>query len=322
MRLPTSAHVCPKPAVDAGQRVGQAYDALVNSDSSRVVVIAVVIAVLGGGGFLWWRHQQGRPARAPAPPAAVQPVARPAQPVAPLPPPAPPAPEPAVRHPVAAAEGGGALPALDQADAFVKNLLLELLGRRTVQAFLVNEGLVRKFVATVDNLGRDHAPSGMWPVVPTQGRFETEAQRDGVVLARANAERYAPFVAFVAAADARRTVAVYRRLYPLFQQAYEDLGYPGKYFNDRVIDVIDDLLATPDLAQPPKVKRVEVPGASGARGPGGLFLFDDPGLESRTAGQKLLLRMGHVNAVKVKAKLGEIRKQLAVDFAAGVAGGK
>ena len=45
------------------------------------------------------------------------------------------------------------------------------------------------------------------------------------------------------AIDARKLVAVYSRFYPLFQRAYRELGYPNKYFNDRLIEAIDDLLA-------------------------------------------------------------------------------
>ena len=35
--------------------------------------------------------------------------------------------------------------------------------------------------------------------------------------------------------DVKALALVYQRLYPLFQQSYEDLGYPGKYFNDRLV---------------------------------------------------------------------------------------
>ncbi len=41
-----------------------------------------------------------------------------------------------------------------------------------------------------------------------------------------------------------------------------------------------------------------------------LYEFADPDLETRSAGQKMLLRMGRENAARVKAKLGEIRREL------------
>ncbi len=38
-----------------------------------------------------------------------------------------------------------------------------------------------------------------------------------------------------------------------------------------------------------------------------MYTFADPALESRPAGQKLLIRMGPENAAAIKAKLTELR---------------
>ena len=94
-------------------------------------------------------------------------------------------------------------------------------------------------------------------------------------------------------------MAVYVHFYPLFQQEYEELGYPGKYFNDRLVQVIDHLLAAP-----------EVQGTVLLTQPKVLYQFADPKLEELSAGQKILVRMGGENAAKVKAKLREIRSAL------------
>ena len=87
--------------------------------------------------------------------------------------------------------------------------------------------------------------------------------------------------------------------YPLFQDAYENLGHPPQYFNDRLIEVIDHLLATPD-----------VKGQIALAQPGVLYKFADPKLESKSAGQKLLIRMGSENASAIKARLRELRSAL------------
>jgi hypothetical protein len=41
-----------------------------------------------------------------------------------------------------------------------------------------------------------------------------------------------------------------------------------------------------------------------------MYEFADPDLEARSAGQKILLRMGAGNAGRVKAKLRDFRRQL------------
>jgi Protein of unknown function (DUF3014) len=96
--------------------------------------------------------------------------------------------------------------------------------------------------------------------------------------------------------DMQQVAAVYVHFYPLFQGAYQDLGYPNGYFNDRLVQVIDNLLATPQPAAPIQLVRPNV-----------MYTFADPALESRPAGQKLLIRMGPENAAAVKAKLTELR---------------
>ena len=96
------------------------------------------------------------------------------------------------------------------------------------------------------------------------------------------------------------TAALYRRLYPQFQKAYEDLGNPEGYFNDRVIEVIDHLLSAP--AAPATIALAQ---------PSVYYVFADPALEAESAGRKLLLRMGPGNAARVQAKLREIRALIA-----------
>ena len=97
-------------------------------------------------------------------------------------------------------------------------------------------------MATVNNLASDQPGAGLWPVNPTPGAFETETRDGALIISPRNAERYVPFVHFAESVDTRRAAALYFRLYPLLQRAYEDLGFPGKYLNDRVVEVIDNLL--------------------------------------------------------------------------------
>ena len=103
----------------------------------------------------------------------------------------------------------------------------------------------------------------------------------------------------LASVDARALVSTYVRAYPLFQKAYRELGYPKGNFNDRLVEAIDDMLAAPEIAAPVALIRPKV-----------LYEFADPDLETRSAGQKVLIRMGAANAAQVKAKLREIRKEL------------
>ncbi len=99
--------------------------------------------------------------------------------------------------------------------------------------------------------------------------------------------------------NVERLVVSYVRLYPLFQQAYLELGYPQGYFNDRLISVIDHLLAAPELSTPLYVSQPKV-----------LYEFVDPELEDLSAGHKIMVRVGVDNERRLKAQLRKIRAAL------------
>lgn len=273
------------------------------SPASRVGIGVVALALVGGA--FWWGRRQATPPPAPAPPPVAQPVSTPP------PPPAPAPAKPAIAHPIETPPSKPALPGLDSSDDFLKKALDDLIGRKSVLSFVIVDGLARRFVSTVNNLATDNAPSSHWPVNRTAGRFETETGAGGAVISGLNAERYAPFVQLVDGVDTQRAVALYRRIYPLLQRAYEDLGFPGQYFNDRVVEVIDNLLATPTVTGPLKVKQLTADGKPRPPTAGGLYIFDDPALESCTAGQKIMLRVGPDNQRRLKAKLADIRRRIA-----------
>ena len=162
------------------------------------------------------------------------------------------------------------------------------------------DGIIRHIVATVDNLPRKTIAIAILPVKPAGGPFVTGTDAGGMLIASDNAARYAAYVSAAEAIDAERLAGFYVRLYPLFQQAYVELGYPNGYFNDRLIGVIDHLLAAPEPKAPVYLAQPRV-----------VFEFTDPQLESLSAGQKILVRVGADNEMRIKAKLRELRKLLA-----------
>ena len=246
----------------------------------------VVAAAIAFAGWYWYSSRQRPAAATPVVPAAA---------------PAPVSPEPQISHPIAAdnAAASAALPALNDSDQVAHDSLVGVLGRHAVEQFLVPQNIVRHLVATVDNLPRRKLAAELRPVKPTPGQTASATQGEITTLSDANFERYAPLMRVVQATDVKALALLYERLYPLFQQSYEDLGYPGKYFNDRLVEVIDQLLQAPEVSAPIKLVQPKV-----------FYEYADPGLESRSAGQKLLIRMGPANARAIKAKLREFRAEI------------
>jgi hypothetical protein len=259
--------------------------------------VAAVLAAAVVGLAAWYALDRREAEPPPAPAVA---VATPAS---------APAPPPPIRHPIEAAPA----PAATDDAVTPESALTRLFGRKTVLSMFQLDGFARRFVATVDNLARAHASSRLWPVTPPDGRFSVLQADGGEVISPDNGLRYTPYVLLLETVDLRQAAEAYRSLYPLMQQAYEDLGYPKAYFNDRLVDVIDHLLATPEPTGPIAVKMQEIKGPVRPERPWVLYQFSDPWLESLSAGQKMLLRMGPVNERRVKAKLVEIRRLIAAD---------
>ena len=218
--------------------------------------------------------------------------------------------EPAIRYPL---PDIASAPAAGPADA--EHVLAEVFGAKPVRTLFQLQDFPRRFVATVDNLGRSQAPSGLWPVNPAGGRFIVDRRGETLVLGADNAQRYTPYVLLLENVDMTALAAAYTRLYPLLQQAYEELGYPRRYFNDRLVQVIDQLLATPVPEAPLKMHLPTIAAAEQPQRPWVLYEFDDPALQSLSAGQRLLLRMGPVNERRVKARLAEFRRLVAGEAA-------
>src|SRR5258707_7831828 len=120
----------------------------------------------------------------------------------------------------------------------------------------------------------------MLPFKAVPGTLHTAGEAGSPALAADNAARYTPYVRAFEAVDSKKLAAAYTRYYPLFQQSYVEQGYPTRYFNDRLFEVIDHLLATPDIKGPIALAQPKV-----------LYEYADPQLEHLSAGQKAMLRM-------------------------------
>ncbi len=244
------------------------------------IVIAVVVVILAG----ITAYSLFKPAPPLPPPVQVQ---------------APPPPKPEVRQMIEAPPAPLPLPALGESDSFMLDTLAGLVGDKSLMGIFRTERIIRNIVATIDNLPRRRAPMSVMPIERAEGWLVTDGKEDGLTLSPKNAARYAPYMRVAEAINAKKLVALYVRLYPLFQEAYGELGFPKQYFNDRLIVALDDLLATPDIREPVALIQPSV-----------YYKFADPGLEARSIGQRILIRIGSRNEAIMKGKLREIREEL------------
>lgn len=192
------------------------------------------------------------------------------------------------------------LPELDQSDESVEQKFNQLVENSQTSDLLLFQTFIRNFVVIVDNLTADKLPQQYLFFHPPVGQFlVTAAEEDLSYIDPANYNRYKPFISLVQSVDTDRLINIYSYLYPLFQQAYEELGYPDRYFNDRLIAVINNLLQAPEVQGTPELEQPSV-----------YYKFTDPALESLSTGQKILIRIGPENADIIRSKLQELLGKL------------
>ncbi len=248
------------------------------------VVIILVLGCVAAAFYYWVNYDRQTP-----PP---QPVAQRE---------APPAPEPQIRHPIPRTDAQEAkpLPPLADSDDALQDAAAGLIDQESFARFFNMNSIVRRFVVTIDELPRKKMAQRYNVAKPVAGQFRITGKGESLAINPANYRRYTPYVQLAERIDTKKLVALYVYFYPLFQEEYKNLGYPKRYFNDRLVETIDDLLAAPEIKTSLRLTQPKV-----------LYEFADPNLEALSAGQKIMMRMGSENAAKVKAKLKEIRAEI------------
>ena len=137
------------------------------------------------------------------------------------------------------------------------------------------------------------------PLKAVDGAFDVDPAASGWTIGELNAPRYGTAVTVLRGIDPDVLVALYFRWYPRFQQAYRELGYPEGRFNNRVVEVLDHLIATPDVPEPIALVKPKVH-----------YEYADAALENASAGRRLLWRIGRDHRLAVIDKLKAIRARI------------
>lgn len=188
---------------------------------------------------------------------------------------------------------------LRTSDAVVRELVGELSANPTLTRWLANEDLVRRFVAAVDNIANGVSPTTQLDFMRPKGPFEVVERGDTLTIDPKSYARYDLATQVFVSLDTEGTVALYRELEPLIDDAYAEISPPGSRFSDRLDAAIDHLLAVTPPSGSPEVERKVV-----------TYVYVDPALEALSGAQRQLLRMGPDNVLLVKAKLRDLKAAL------------
>jgi hypothetical protein len=251
---------------------------------ARAVLVVLLLAA-GAAGYFYFLRKQA----VPLPPPAAEPEVAPSPPVTPELPPPPAPPAPAAPEPEAAE--APPLPSLDASDALVRELAGRLSARPELGAWLMPEGLIRRFVVAIANAAEGDVPRRELSFLAPKEPFRARETAEGLAMDPRSGDRYDAVAGVFASLDSEGTVALYRRLRPLVDQAWAELGRDDD-FDDALVHAIAEVLRAPQLdGRPQLVFDVD------------RYVYADPALEGLSRVQKQVLRLGPENQRRVQAKL-------------------
>ncbi|MGI9629224.1 MAG: DUF3014 domain-containing protein [Longimicrobiales bacterium] len=243
-------------------------------------VLVVVAAIVVGSGIAWWFGTRNRPepTTMPATPAvaAIQDTVTLETAIPPL-----------------------ELPELSESDAFTRDVVATLSAHPRLAAWLATDDLVNRFVGAVVNLAGGRSPKENVDFMAPEGAFEVRESAMGTVIAPASYRRYNTLTETLTSLDTEGGARLYYQLRPLFETSFNELGIPDWTFDDAMNQAFDNILEVPVTEGPVQVERSRT-----------VYTYTNERLESATAAQKHLMRMGSQNAQRVQNKVRELREAI------------
>lgn len=246
-------------------------------DRRPIAIVAVAIVVLLGGGAWWMSRSTSRAADNTTPKAVTATEA-------PL--------EAAPARPVN-------LPPRDQMDAFLRPLLAALSSRPELARWLATDDLIGQLAAAIDQASTGASPARDFKVIAPASRFIPGGRGSSRVIDPNSYQRYDGLVQTVTSIDAASVATIYKTIRPRLNEAYQQMGNPGRSVDHAVQLAIDILLDTPVVKDPIAI----TPGDGG-------WQYADADLEALTPTQKQLLRMGPANVDRLLVWLRALKAAL------------
>lgn len=195
------------------------------------------------------------------------------------------------------------LPNLNDSDTFLIEELRLIDGGSPILGHLVSDELIRKFVVMVENVSRGEFPEQNLPLLnPAEGMTVTELGSDFYLIDEQSYQRFNGLVASMTNISTETAVEFYRRLQPLFREAFAELALRNSDFNDVLMLAIDNVINARSAPQPQQLIR-----------PNLNYMYANPEIENYSTVEKLLLRLGPENTESLQRRLEFFKRRLELD---------
>jgi len=192
--------------------------------------------------------------------------------------------------------------ALEGSDSAVRDLIKGLSADPVFAQWILGKDLIRKFTAAVDNIAQGSSPRPHIDFFKTKKEFSVEWKNGIAYVDPASFSRYDVVADVFSSLDEEETVTLLRRMKPVFQEAYGELGYPDKDFGQTLLKAIDEILRVPVPSDDMAVELDVV-----------TYTYTDPDLEKLSDAQKHVLRMGPDNIRIIQSKLKKMAEMIKAD---------
>jgi len=146
------------------------------------------------------------------------------------------------------------LPGLDGSDTFFRDLVGVLSRNALLARAMATDGLVRRVVLAVVQIGDGRTPSVPLVTLRPSARLAITGGDAGPIDPRSYT-RWDAATAALASVNPGEAAQLYVNLKPLFDAAYAELGHPGGDFDTAITNAIETLVETPVPSADPVLLR-------------------------------------------------------------------
>ena len=184
---------------------------------------------------------------------------------------------------------------LNNSDSFMQLMLKHASNGMDLQPYLHSENMVRKFVSFVNEISEGEFSSNLSPAKPSSDTFRVQQVGNFLFIDPNTYRRYDLYAEAIENINKFKLIQAYQKMSPLFEAALLELGYEQNSFEKKLKGAIAEILRAPIIQAPVEVKLM-------TEG----YQFTNPELESLPPIQKLMIRMGPKNTMKIQKNLKEI----------------
>ncbi len=209
-----------------------------------------------------------------------------------------PAPEPAP-VPVADTPPAPSLPALDDSDTLLRNLIRGLTGRPEAMAWLMTDEIARRIAIATDNVADGVSPRRALQLLAPSGDYRVRTTDAGLEVHPSSFARYDGIAAVIAEADMAAVAGALDRVMPLLEEAYAELGRTDRGFAEALLLALERLTAAPVPRSPILLREQTF-----------RYEYTETVIENLDPASKHLVRFGPANQQRIQQALLSLAARL------------